>query len=44
MQKAMPDLELDSIDEAEFERTEHLAQVKGRGKGAPKKKRSAAGE
>lgn len=40
----MPDLELEMIDEKEWDRFEHIAQVKNRGKGAPKKKRTAAGE
>lgn len=31
-------------DEAEEDRTEHVAMLKARGKGAPKKAKSAAGE
>jgi len=40
LQKAYPDLE--TWDEDEEERKEHLQIVKARGKGAPKKKRTAA--
>ena len=31
-------------DEAEEDRTEHVAMLKARGKGAPKKAKSAAGQ
>lgn len=42
LKKAYPGYEM--YDEFEEERLEHLAIAKARGKGAPKKKKSAAGE
>ena len=38
------DAEMETWDEDEEDRLEHLALAKQRGKGAPKKKRSAEGE
>ncbi|KAI1506204.1 mitochondrial ribosomal subunit S27-domain-containing protein [Biscogniauxia marginata] len=39
--KSFKTMELETIDEEEEDRQEHLAGVRSRGKGAPKKKRTA---
>lgn len=42
--KKMPGMDLETWDDYEEDRLEHLAAAKARGKGAPKKKKSAAGK